>query len=162
MGGGVGRSVEWVLCQAFSFDLSSKSTLYDVSLACLRLWKTPSSSQVLRIPAWSELTDASQSVIGGVRASVATAAQLCQTRSSVLGHSDLSPLQVISLGTVASSKDWDAAQVSNPLICGEGDQPLGDHLGECRLKSPTKMVGTVGSRSREVSVERHVLSSMSW
>src|SRR6266702_327031 len=99
--------------------------------------------------------------MGGERVRVTIAEQLCHVRSSVLGRLVTRPLQVILPGMVVSLRVWVAAQVLNTLICGEGDQPLGDHIGECKLKSPTRMVRIVGSRSREVSIVRQVLSSTS-
>ena len=100
--------------------------------------------------------------MGGVRESRDSTASLCQVRSSVLGLLESVPRRVITPGEEWRVKVWLAIHLSSAGALGERAHPSGDHVRECMLKSPRSMVGTVGSKSRDVRVLKEVGSSTLW
>ena len=61
-----------------------------------------------------------------------------------------------------SSKVCPAAHCSKGATFGEKSKPGGDQDHEWMLKSPTKIVGMVGSKSKVISEWKEEGSSVSW
>ena len=148
----------------FHHSSSSRSRLFRKASRKGRLSPGASSdrSHSVRIAVWSDPRDAPQSGTGGERAKSVSAASLCHVRSIVLGRSDSIPCLVISPGGVWRERVCPAVHRSNSGDRVEHVQSWGDQDREWRLKSPRRTVGTVGSRSKEISVVSDDGSSTSW
>ena len=121
-----------------------------------------SSKSTICMPVWSEPREAAQSMTGGVRAREREASRLCHIKSKVLGCLWLAPRQVMSPVPVISTKVCPAARCLRSAAFGERSKPSGDQDCEWMLKSPTRIVGIVGSRSRAISEWNEEGSSVLW
>ena len=105
-----------------SLKESKKGHLSPVAISSL--------SQSVQIAQWSEPSDATWYITGGISAISCSAALLCQTKSSVLGDSVSSPHHVISLGAICRKNICLAAQHSSIEEWVEQAQPREDQEGE--------------------------------
>ena len=111
-------------------------------------WTSASGIHVVRIPAWSDPMDTSQSMMGGVMVVPISVAILWNVRLRVLLRSSSRPLRVIVPRVVCRASVWSAAHVSNLWALGDLRMFSSDQLRECKLKSPTSIVGKVLSMDR--------------
>lgn len=79
---------------------------------------------------WSELTDTSQSYMGGERSAHPSANRLCHIRSSIEGHSCSTPRQVTMSGGVCREKVCLAAHILNASEHVNWLKPTGNQEGE--------------------------------
>jgi hypothetical protein len=102
--------------------------------------------------AWSDPKDLVQSMWAPWKVACDSEARLCQMRSSVLSRPLFSPQWVGTPGAERRANVWVASHSLTQSAACECAQSGGDQERECRLKSPVSKVGTVGSKSSEMSV----------
>ena len=111
--------------------------------------------------AWSNPTEPFQFTCAPRNVFWIVAAKFSQTKSRVLSHTPPSPLCVGMPSTERRVKVWVASHSLTQSALWEGAQSVGDQEWEWRLKSPTRGVGFIESKSRSMRACKELGSSMS-